>query len=105
MKTKLFNKVWGMGRVQSSPLKLTYTIGFAQQGGGGLDGGGERAVPRAHAKKSSSLARGGIGGKTEQLVSRTVVGQPLAADVEQPNTGQLCRQPLGKVYSGETSLK
>ena len=77
----------------------------AQQGGGGLDGGGERAVPRAHAKKSSSLARGGIGGKTEQLVSRTVVGQPLAADVEQPNTGQLCRQPLGKVYSGETSLK
>ena len=31
----------------------------AQQGGGGFCGGGERAVPRAHAKKCSSLARGG----------------------------------------------
>ena len=74
----------------------------AQQGGGGLGGGGERAVPRAHAKKCSSLARGGVGGKTEQLETRTVVGQPLAVDVRQTNNGQFYSQQLREVYSGET---
>ena len=72
-----------------------------QQGGGDLGGGGDRAVPRAHARRYSALARGGVGGKTEQLESRAVLGQPLAADVEQTNKGRFYSQQLGEVYSGE----
>ena len=75
------------------------------KGDGDLDGGGDEAVPGALAKNNSVLASGALGGKTEQLVRNSVVGQPLAADAKLPNSGQFYRQSLGKLYSGEIRKK
>ena len=44
-------------------------------------------MPRAHARKLSTLARVGVGGKTEQFEKKAVVGQPPAADAKQSNSG------------------
>ena len=59
----------------------------------------------ALAKNNPVLASRALGGKTEQLRRSSVVGQTVAADVKLSNSGQLYRQPLGRLYSGETGKK
>ena len=104
MKDKFNNKnlITNHFQLFSSAQSLGDDRLHAQQGGGDLDGGGDKAVPRAHAKKLPTLARVGVGGKTEQFEKKAVVGQPPAADAKQSNSGQFYIQQLRKVYSGET---
>ena len=104
MKDKIKNKnlITNYFQLLSSAQTLGNDRLHAQQSGGDLGGGGDRAVPRAHARKFSTLARVGVGGKTEQFEKKAVVGQPPAADVKQSNSGQFYIQQLRKVYSGET---
>ena len=58
-------------------------------------------MPRAHAKTTDVLAKGGEVGKTEQFGRNSVVGQTQTADENLANTGQVYGQQLGKSVQWE----